>query len=203
MFADVDPNTGCLEPTSVEEKITKATRAIIIVHQFGFAANMEAIMRIAKRYNLKVIEDCAQAHGARFKGQRVGTFGDIGVFSLNVNKTIQSGEGAVCITNSEDLCYRLKLIRNHGEAVVGPAKYENITNIFGFNFRMTEVTAAIASEQLKKLNKLNAMRLDLVNFVKNEISKYSFLQPLSGNSACERCDCDGCKRCENTYYVFR
>ena len=102
----------------------------------------------ADRYNLKIIEDCAQAHGARFKGQRVGTFGDIGVFSLNVNKTIQSGEGAICITNNEDLCYRLRLIRNHGEAVVGPAKLGNITNILGFNFRMTEMTAAIA-EQLK------------------------------------------------------
>ena len=71
-----------------------------------------------------------------------------------MNKTIQAGEGAVCVTNNEDLCYRLKLIRNHGEAVVGPAEYKEITNILGFNYRMTEVTAAIVAEQLKKLKPL-------------------------------------------------
>ena len=202
VFADVEPGTGCLDPDEIEKVITKATKAIIVVHQFGFAANMEAIMKIARRYDLKVIEDCAQAHGARFKGQAVGTFGDVGVFSLNVNKTIQSGEGAVCITNNEDLCYRLKLIRNHGEAVVGPADYENLTNILGFNYRMTEVTAAIASEQLKKLNSLNAVRRDLVDFLKNELHRYSFLQPLSGNDCCTKCDYTYAQGCLNTYYVF-
>ena len=108
IFADVDPNSGCLDPKSIEEKITSATKAIIVVHQFGFVANMDAIMKIAKHYNLSLIEDCAQAHGAYFKGQRVGTFGDIGVFSFNVNKTIQSGEGAICITNNEDLLLSLE-----------------------------------------------------------------------------------------------
>ena len=156
VFADVEPNSGCLDPISIEKVITPSTRAIIVVHQFGFAANMRAIKQIAKRYDLRIIEDCAQAHGATFNGQPVGTFGDIGIFSLNVNKTIQAGEGAVCVTNNEDLCYRLKLIRNHGEAVVGPAEYKEITNC-GFNYRMTEVTAAIVAEQLK-LNRLNENR---------------------------------------------
>ena len=88
-----------------------------------------------------------------FKGRHVGTFGEIGIFSLNVNKTIQTGEGGVCITNSKEISFRLRLIRNHGEAVVGPAKYKNITNIAGFNYRMTELTAAIAIKQLNKLKK--------------------------------------------------
>tara|TARA_B100001093_G_C26852225_1_gene1025614 strand:+ start:1689 stop:3026 length:1338 start_codon:yes stop_codon:yes gene_type:complete len=202
VFADVEATSGCLDPNEIEKVITNATKAIIVVHQFGFSANMEAIMKIARRYNLKVIEDCAQAHGARFKGQYVGTFGNIGVFSLNVNKTIQSGEGAVCITNDEDLSYRLKLIRNHGEAVIGPAKYKNMTNILGFNYRMTEVTAAIASEQLKKLNSLNSLRLDLVDFLKNELHQYTFLEPLSGNSCCMHCDCKSTQSCVYTYYVF-
>ena len=91
-----------------------------------------------------------QAYGAIYKG-RAGTFGDIGVFSLNVNKTIQSGEGGVCVTNDPDLAYRMQLIRNHGEACVGKANYKNITNIAGFNYRMTEICAAIAREQLKNL----------------------------------------------------
>ena len=113
VFADVELDTGCLDPNSIEQRISERTKAILLVHQFGFPANMEKIMKIAKKYNLIVIEDCAQAHGAKFKNMFVGTIGDIGVFSLNVNKTIQSGEGGVCVTNNDDLAYRLKLIRNH------------------------------------------------------------------------------------------
>ena len=150
VFADVEMETGCLAPDSIEKQITKKTKAILVVHQFGFIANMDQIMALAKKYKLRVIEDCAQAHGATYKGKQVGTIGNIGVFSLNVNKTIQSGEGGICITNDDDLAYRLQLIRNHGEAVVGPADYPDITNIIGFNYRMTELQAAIAREQLKK-----------------------------------------------------
>ena len=86
--------------------------------------------------------------------------------------------------------------------MVGPAKLEDITNILGFNFRMTEMTAAIASEQLKKLRKLNASRLELVNFVRDAFAKYSFLQPLKGNSACDYCECSPQQNCLNTYYIF-
>ena len=92
VFADVELETGCMDPKSIRSKISKHTKAIIIVHQFGIPANMEEIMSIAKQYNVKVIEDCAQAHGCLYKGKAVGTFGDIGVFSLNVNKTIQAGK---------------------------------------------------------------------------------------------------------------
>ncbi len=95
----------------------------------------------------------------------MGTIGDIGVFSLNVNKTIQSGEGGVCITDDEELHYRLALIRNHGEAVVGSAGYENITNIAGFNYRMTELQASVARVQLKKLDSLNRERVELVEYL--------------------------------------
>ena len=103
IFADVEIETGCLDPQSIKQKITKKTKAIIVVHQFGFPANMEEIVKIAKKKKIKIIEDCAQAHGTKFKGKYVGTFGDIGIFSLNVNKAIQSGEGGICITNSKDL----------------------------------------------------------------------------------------------------
>jgi dTDP-4-amino-4,6-dideoxygalactose transaminase len=182
VFADVDEESGCLDPKSVASLISKRTKAIIIVHQFGFPADMDAIMDLAAQNDLYVIEDCAQAHGATHKNRPVGSIGDIGVFSLNVNKSIQTGEGCVCTTNDDDLCYRLQLIRNHGEAVVGPAGYENITNIAGFNYRMTEIGAAIAREQLKKLPELNAKRLMLVGQLFAGLKKIPFLRPLVSGS---------------------
>ena len=197
VFADVDLETGSLDPASIRAHITPRTRAILIVHQFGIPADMDAIMALAREHNLKVIEDCAQAHGAKYKGKPVGVIGDIGVFSLNVNKTIQTGEGGICITNDPDLRYRLALIRNHGEAVVGPAGYEDITNIVGFNYRLSEVAAAMASEQLKKLDQLNQTRVGYVQHLNQALSKYDFLVP---PPSC--CHGPGCSSCYSTYYVY-
>jgi len=191
VFADVEMETGSLDPKSIEKLVSPRTKAILVVHQFGIPADMDSIMRIAKKNNLKVIEDCAQAHGAKYKEKYVGTIGDIGVFSLNVNKTIQTGEGGVCITNDEELAYRLQLIRNHGEAVVGPAEYDNITNIAGFNYRMTELQAAIAIEQLKKLDKLNGARLDLVQQLTYGLKDIDFLITPKGRD-----------NCLSTFYVY-
>jgi perosamine synthetase len=191
VFADVELATGCLEPKSIDERITPRTRAILVVHQFGIPADMDAILDIARRHKLKVIEDCAQAHGAKYKGRHIGTLGDIGVFSLNVNKTIQCGEGAVCVTNDEELRYRMALIRNHGEAVVAAAKYQNITNIIGFNFRMTEIHAAIAIEQLKKLERFNQARLELVGYLNGRLAQHECLVIPGGR-----------QDCHSTYYVY-
>lgn len=202
VFADIDQETGCLDPDSVEKRISPRTKGILVVHQFGFPAQMDQIMGLARKYNLKVIEDCAQSHGAKYKGQFTGTIGDIGVFSLNVNKTIQSGEGGVCITDDSDLAYRLQLIRNHGEAVVESAEYENILNIAGFNYRMTETSAAIAREQLKKLPMLNKQRLELVEQLKDGLGPFDFLKPMQGPSECSACSCINSKNCLSTYYVF-
>ena len=124
------------------------------------------------------------------------------MFSLNVHKTIHSGEGGVCITDDSDLAYRLQLIRNHGEAVVESAEYENILNIAGFNYRMTETSAAIAREQLKKLPMLNNQRLELVEQLKEGLKPYDFLCPMRGPSSCQACTCSNQNRCHSTYYVF-
>ena len=202
VFADVDPETGCLDPISIAKCISPRTKAVIVVHQFGFPADMDRIISLTKDKNIKIIEDCAQAHGAKYKGSYVGSIGDIGVFSLNVNKTIQSGEGGVCVTNHEDLAYRLQLIRNHGEAVVGPAGYDNITNIAGFNYRMTETSAAISREQLKKLPNLNSKRIELVNKLIENLKKFDFFRPLKGPSYCSKYDCSEIEECLSTYYVF-
>lgn len=172
IFADVDLKTGNICTDSIKSLITERTKAILVVHLYGYPAKMHEIKRIANRYNLKVIEDCAQAHLAKIDGQNVGTFSDIGIYSLNVNKTIQVGEGGVCITDDDELCYRLQLIRNHGEAVVGPACYKNIVNIMGFNYRLTEIQAAMGISQLKQLENLTRKRIELVNQLKEILKKY-------------------------------
>lgn len=190
VFADVE-DTGALSVASIAARITPRTKGILVVHQFGIPADMDGIMALAGRHGLKVIEDCAQAWGARHRGRPVGTIGDIGVFSFNVNKTIQSGEGGLCVTNDADLGYRLQLIRNHGEAVVGPAGYENIANILGYNYRMTELAAAVAHEQLRKLDGLNARRLDMVAMLTEGLGRFDCFatpQPPDGADA--------------TYYVY-
>lgn len=176
VFADVDRATGSLDPISVKSKISERTRAIIVVHQFGIPCDMDPIIDLARKNNIKVIEDCAQAHGAKYKGRSIGTIGDIGIFSLNVNKTIQTGEGGICTTNNHELRYRLALIRNHGEAVVGPAQYDDILNILGFNYRLTELQAAIAQEQLKKLEILNLRRIEMVEQLNEGLRPYAFLR---------------------------
>lgn len=159
VFADIDPDTFCLDPGSVEAKITPRTKAILIVHIFGHPADMDAIMSIAKKHNLKVIEDCAQAPMGKYKGKYVGTIGDIGVFSLNYHKHIHTGEGGVVVTNDAVLAERVQLIRNHAENVVEAKGVTDLTNMIGYNYRMTEMEAAIGLEQLKKLPALLEQRL--------------------------------------------
>jgi perosamine synthetase len=197
IFADVTLETGSLDPDSVAATITERTRAIIVVHQFGIPADMDAIMAIAGQHGIRVVEDCAQAHGARHRDRPVGTIGDVGVFSLNVNKALQTGEGGVCVTDDDDLRYRLALIRNHGEAVVGPAGYENIVNMVGFNFRLTELAAAMASEQLAKLDELNRQRLDCVQYLNERLASFGFLRTPPPCPHGDRCD-----SCLSTYYVY-
>jgi dTDP-4-amino-4,6-dideoxygalactose transaminase len=121
---------------------------------FGHAADLDSIMHLAKKHNLKVIEDSAQAPGAIYKGKYVGTIADIGVFSLNYHKHIHTGEGGVCVSNDPDLAKRMRLIRNHAEAVVEGKGITDLSNMIGFNFRMTEIESAIGIEQLKKLDSL-------------------------------------------------
>jgi len=184
VFADVSLDTGCLDPSSIEERITPRTRAILVIHQFGIPADMDRIMVIAKKHDLKVIEDCAQAHGAKINDRFVGTIGDIGVFSLNTNKTIQTGEGGVCTTNDPDTRYRLALIRNHGESVVEAAEYNDIVNMVGFNYRMTEITAAVAVEQLKRLDYINKAQREYFDYLHTELLKYPCIRPMTHRKHC-------------------
>jgi perosamine synthetase len=158
VFADIEPETFNIDPISVEANITPYTKAIIAVDIFGHPANMTALMKIAEKYNLKIISDSAQAPGALYKGSYAGTLAHVGSYSLNYHKHIHTGEGGILVTNDDILCERIQLIRNHAEAVVGPKGVKNISNMIGYNFRLGEIECAMGIEQLKKLKKSVASR---------------------------------------------
>ena len=172
VFSDIELEHYNLDPEILETKVTPRTKAIFVAHIFGHPADMDPIMQLAEKYGLKVIEDAAQSPGALYKGRLTGTIGDIGVYSLNSNKMIQCGEGGIAVTNDEYLAERLRLIRNHAEAVIASGrKTKNLVNMIGWNYRMNEIEAAIAREQLKKLNPLLESRLELVNYLNGKLKE--------------------------------
>ena len=118
VFADIDIDSFNIDPEEIEERITKRTRAVLVVHLFGNPCNMKAISELCEDHNLILIEDCAQAPGALYNGKRVGTIGDCGILSFTENKNITSGEGGMLITNDSDIAEIARLVRNHGEAVI-------------------------------------------------------------------------------------
>jgi dTDP-4-amino-4,6-dideoxygalactose transaminase len=162
IFADIDPLTFTLDPDRVEAAITPYTKAIVVVHLFGGAADMDGIMDVARRRNLPVVEDCAQAPGALYKDKLVGTIGDCGIFSFVAQKNHSSGEGGMLITDRQDIAESARVFRNHAEALGEPR--------FGYNFRMTEVTAALALAQFEQLDKHNDQRIELANWLSRELS---------------------------------
>lgn len=152
VFADIDSDTFNICPLSVEKKITSRTRAILAVDIFGQSADMKALRDIADRHDIYLLSDTAQSPGAHVDDGYAGTLADIGGFSLNYHKHIHCGEGGVLVTQDDRLAHRLSLIRNHAEAVVSYEMPEDLCNMLGYNFRMGEIEAAIASKQLTKLN---------------------------------------------------
>lgn len=154
VFVDIDPENFCIDPKKIEKKISKKTKAIMVVDIFGLSADMDEINSIAKKHNLKVISDCAQAIGAKYKKRFAGTLGDIGGFSFNHHKHIHCGEGGLLVTNNKMLAEKMRMIANHAEAVMRKRKKFPLTNMIGYNFRLTELQASILLEQLKKLKKI-------------------------------------------------
>ncbi len=173
IFVDIDENTYCMDPKQIRKAITPETKAIIVVHLFGYPAEMDEIMDIAREHNLKVIEDTAQAPGCKYKGKWLGTIGDIGVFSFNQNKTISTGEGGIVVTKDDELAKRIELIRNHGEVVVEQYPVDTIAGIVGYNYRMTELEAAVGIAQFKKLDKLNNHRIKLADYLTKKLKQFN------------------------------
>jgi perosamine synthetase len=154
VFVDIEPDTFCLDPTKVAAALTSRTRAILVVDLFGHPAALSALRALADEHGIYLIEDAAQAPLAREGNRFAGTVGHIGVFSLNYHKHVHTGEGGVCVTDDDKLALRLRAIRNHGENIVEPLDLDDIANFVGFNFRMTEMSAAVGRVQMTKLDRL-------------------------------------------------
>lgn len=164
VFVDIDEDTYNIDPEKIEKVISKKTKAILPVHLYGQAADMTQILAIARKHKLAIIEDACQAHGAEWRDKKVGSFGT-GTFSLYPTKNMTTGEGGMITTNSQEIYERANLIRAHGSKV----KYYH--EILGFNFRMTDIAAAIGLEQLKKLSKFNKARQKNASYLNKNLSK--------------------------------
>jgi perosamine synthetase len=162
VFTDIDKDTWCISPEDIRKKITSKTKAIIPVHLYGHPADMDPILKIAKEYNLYVIEDCAEAHGAEYKGKKVGSFGHCGVFSFYGNKIITTGEGGMITTNDEKLYEIAKYLRDH--AMSKEKRYWH-TEI-GYNYRMTNVQAALGLAQLERINEIIQKKREIFRWYK-------------------------------------
>jgi len=163
IFADIDPKNFNIDPASIEAKITEKTRAIIVVHMYGQPAKMHEIMAIAKKRKLAVIEDCAQAAGARYNGEYVGSFGDISCVSLYQTKHIICGEGGIVMTSNDQYAAVITSVANNGiiKDRLDDYDYDRI----GCNYQLSEIHAALALGQLQKLDKKNIERRENVAFI--------------------------------------
>ncbi|MGB9597791.1 MAG: DegT/DnrJ/EryC1/StrS family aminotransferase, partial [Candidatus Poribacteria bacterium] len=174
IFADIDPDTYNIDPNEVEKAITERTKAIIPVHIGGCPADMDAIMDIAKRHNLIVIEDCAQAHSAEWKGKKVGSIGDMGCFSFQSSKNLCAGEGGIITTNNQELGDKCWSFHNCGRVREG-AWYEH--PLLGSNLRMTEWQAAILLSQMKRLDEQTKIRNENALYLDKKLSEIEGIKP--------------------------
>ena len=177
VFCEVDENTYCIDINDLKKKISKKTKCIIVVHLGGSAAEIDSILKIAKKLKIKIIEDTSQAPFIKYKNKFLGTYGDVGVFSFTETKTITSGEGGILITNSNNLAQKARLIRNHGEAVADKNwSDKKLINIIGQNLRLTEIQASILIEQLKDLEFRNKQRIKNYQYLKNNLKEIKNLK---------------------------
>lgn len=182
-FIDID-ETMNINPDLIESNISPNTKAIMVVHMQGVPADMERIINIAKKHNLKVIEDVAQACGSEIYGKKVGTFGNCGAFSLQAGKTITCGEGGFLITNDKELYLRAKMYHDSGGYRIGCdyPTWENGKTFFGENFKITELQSAIALEQLKKIDKIISKQEEMYQYIINNIDcHYYKLRPITSH----------------------
>jgi perosamine synthetase len=166
VIVDIDPTYWCLGPSKLRKAITSRTKAIIPVHLYGHPCDMDAILEVAERQGLYVIEDAAEAHGAEYKGRRVGCFSHIACFSFYGNKIITTGEGGMCLTNDEGVMEKMRILRDHG---MNPDK-KYWHNIVGFNYRMTNLQAALGVAQLSKIEKFIEKKRRIARLYAEELS---------------------------------
>ena len=171
VFADIDERTFTLDPDDVLEKITSKTRAIEPVHLYGQPADVKAFLDIAEDHDLCLVWDAAQAHGAEYGGRNVGSFRDVVCFSFYATKNMTTGEGGMVTTDDDGLAERIRLMKTHGQI----RKYWHV--MLGFNYRMTDIQAAIGLHQLRKLERFNEARIRNAEFLTKEFSKIDCVEP--------------------------
>jgi dTDP-4-amino-4,6-dideoxygalactose transaminase len=172
VFADIDPQTFNIDPARISPAITDKTKAIIPVHLFGQPCDMDPILSITEKFGLKLIEDCAQAFGARYKGKIVGTFGDAGCFSFFPSKNLACyGDGGIVITVDAEINARLRLLRNHGSAI----RYYH--SMLGYNSRLDEIQAAIVRVKLKHIDNFNKGRRNAAELYRKYIRRNDVILP--------------------------
>lgn len=172
VFVDINPEDYNIDVSKIEKRITKKTKAILPVHLYGQCSDMGPIFKIAKRHNLKVIEDACQAHGAAYEGKRAGSFGDIGCFSFYPTKNLGCfGDGGMIITDDKELAERAKSLREYGQI----QRYRHMSK--GINSRLDEVQAAILRVKLKHLDKWNKMRIEISRIYNKDINNKLIMKP--------------------------
>ncbi len=172
VFVDIDPDTFCMDPSKIEEKITARTKAILPVHLYGHPADMTPIMKIAKQHNLFVIEDACQAHGAEYEGRKVGGIGHLGCFSFYPVKNLGAyGDGGMVVTDDAELAEKLKMLRNYGQ----PRKH--VHDFIGVNSRLDEIQAAVLRVKLKHLDQWNERRRKIARWYGEHLSGTDIVAP--------------------------
>lgn len=181
VLADADPVTGNIDPDAIRENITENTEAIVVTHMWGHPAEMDEIMDIAEKNDLKVVEDCSHAHGAEFRGQKVGTFGDVAAFSLQGKKMLQGGEGGILVTDNEEIYQRALMLghyrnRTQDEVDLEPHAEFNQT-AYGLKFRMHPLAALIARRELDRIDERIAERNEKLSYFTEQLEELELVEP--------------------------
>ncbi|MEM4390807.1 MAG: DegT/DnrJ/EryC1/StrS family aminotransferase [Candidatus Diapherotrites archaeon] len=173
VFADIDEKTLNIDPQDIRKKITKKTKAIIPVHLYGRPAQMKEIIELAQEYDLKVIEDSAESHGAKIGNKKAGSFADLGIFSFYGNKIMTTGEGGMVVSNNEELIAKVNLLKNHGMKPNNKYWHE----VVGYNYRMTNIQAALGLAQLEKIEEKISLKRKIANNYKKLFSETNLTLP--------------------------
>lgn len=188
VFAEINPETYNLDAVDVEKRITDKTKAILLVHQIGMPADIDSFKLLAQKYNLKLIEDAACAIGSSYKGNKIGSHSELVCFSFHPRKVISTGDGGMITTNREDYYNRLKLLRQHAMSINDRVRHEAKTVVFedhielGYNYRMTDIQAAVGIKQLKKLDWIISERRKIaLHYINELINIKSIRLPIEQN----------------------
>jgi len=177
VFVDIDPRTFTIDPSKIEGKISKATKVIEPVHIYGLPADMDAVQKVADSHGLIVVEDSCQAHGAEYRGKKVGSVGAMGTFSFNGTKNMQTGEGGMFVTNSSEYAGTSEKVRIFGESLRPGVQRHYMSGGMGWNYKSNEITAALGRVQLSRLDETNRARIEMSEFLTSRLKKLSGLIP--------------------------